>query len=393
MQGGTAQPFELVAAREERAPHDGRIGSLAIGSWLALVKANVTYWSRVAPRVERELDRWRRRAASIPDATLRALALEKLDGEDFNAQVAATLATLAPRSTRGDAIEAIVALEVMYDYLDGLTERELEQPLRDGARLFDAFTDAVAAAAPPSSDYYEHQAEREDGGYLLDLSRTTSEAFARLPASGALAGVAAAAAARCAEGQVRVHAAARAETTELARWAHAHAPHELGWRPYVAGAVASVLAVHAQIAAAAVYGAAEAIEHAAALDDLYMLICAISTMLDSLVDYRRDVHSGDRPWLVELYGGDSRRLAGELGRTARMAIAATESLPDRGHHLMTLAGVIAYYTSSPEARLSPAREEIAALHRELRPLLAPALLVMRAWRLAKRVRRAPRSGR
>jgi tetraprenyl-beta-curcumene synthase len=374
--------------RQTHAPRKQSTSRLAASSGAALLTANVKYWSQVAPQVSRELLRWRTRANAIPDPLLRDLALGKLEAEDFNAQVAATLATLVPRSRRPIAVEAIVALEVMYDYLDGLTESKLKQPLRDSARLFDAFIDALRRSPPASTDYYEHQSHHADGGYLLELSTTVREAITQLPASAAVAEQATRAARRCAEGQVRVHASPQVGLEQLRQWAHSAAPHGLPWRDFVAGAVASVLAVHAQIAAAACERTTA--EDSAALDEVYLSICALSTMLDSLVDYERDLAAGE-PWLVELYG-DPRSLAQRLSATARASIARVAALRDRGHHLMTLAGVITYYSSAPEARRGQARREIAQLHRELIALLMPPLIVMRLWRLAKQARARLRSG-
>lgn len=374
--------------RQTHAKRAHNTGRLAASSAAALLAANARYWSHVSPQVGQELLRWRTRAAAIPDPLLRELALGKLEAEDFNAQVAATLATLVPRSRRLIAVEAIVALEVMYDYLDGLTERSLKQPLRDGARLFDAFVDALRRSPPPSTDYYEHQSHYADGGYLLALSTTVREAIARLPASAATAETATRAARRCAEGQVRVHASPQVGVGQLRQWARSTAPREVPWRDYVAGAVASVLAVHAQIAAAACERTTS--EDAAALDEVYLSICALSTMLDSLVDYERDLAAGD-PWLVELYG-NPRSLARRLCAIARASIVRAAALRDRGHHLMTLAGVVTYYSSAPQARNGPARHEIAQLHRELIAFLVPSLIVMRLWRLAKRVRARVRGG-
>jgi hypothetical protein len=61
-------------------------------------------------------------------------------------------------------------------------------------------------------------------------------------------------------------------------------------------------------------------------------------------------------------------------------------LPRGAEHLVRLVGVVAYYTSAPEARGGAAADEIAGLHRELGAMLTPTFTVMRAWRRAKRVR-------
>src|SRR5665213_1532472 len=121
---------------------------------LALLLANMRYWTTVAPLVRTQLARWERRAQAIGDPFLRTLAISKLEEERFNVEVAATLATLAPRAQRAGTTEAIVALQVMYDYLDLLSEQPLGDPRSDGNRLFAAFTDALCLEHEPGGDYY-----------------------------------------------------------------------------------------------------------------------------------------------------------------------------------------------------------------------------------------------
>lgn len=351
----------------------------------ALLVANVRYWRSVAPLVRRELRRWSVRASTIADPHLRELAIGKLQVEHFNAEVAATLATLAPPEHRRSTVEAIVALEVLYDYLDGLTEEPAEDPLEDRRRLY-RFLAGVFDGSRPDVRADSDDELRADGGYLFELSSTVSAAIATLPGSAAVRLVGRRAAERCSEGQIRVHAAPQIGVAQVERWARADAaPHgTLGWREHVAGSVASVLAMHALIAYSAKDLATE--EEAEALDDAYLSISAISTMLDSLVDYERDAASGD-PWLIRLYGGDARLLGDRLVELAGGAVSRARELPHGAHHLMTLMGVVAYYTSAPEARGEPAQPVVARLHRELGPSVLPTLAVVRAWRLAKSVRR------
>ncbi len=362
--------------------------ALAIRTGVALLVANLRYWRYVAPEVRRELKRWSGRAAEIGDRHLRELAIEKLQAEHFNAEVAATLATLAPEAHRSRTIEAIVAFEVLYDYLDGLTEEpSADDPLESGWRLYRGFT-AVFDGATPDQPATERFA-RDDGGYLDELSATVGEAIASLPGKCVVDRAGRRSAERCAVSQVRVHAAGQVGLAQLERWAHGDV--EVGgameWREHIAGSVASVLAVHALIAAGADDSITE--EQAEAIGSAYLSISAMSTMLDSLIDYERDVASGD-PWLVRLYGGDVDLLGDRLVEVAREAVARTRLLPNDAHHMMTLMGVVAYYTSAAEARSELARPVVARLHRELRPSILPTLAVMRVWRLAKRVRRVVR---
>jgi tetraprenyl-beta-curcumene synthase len=349
---------------------------------VALAVANARYWTGVAPLVRTQLRRWENRACAIPDPALRAIALGKLQAERFNAEVAATLATLAPRPERARAVEAIVALEVMYDYLDGLTEQPATDPLRSGRRLFMAFTDALGGASAPTGDYFRHHPS-DDGGYLTELSATTSAALALLPGWSAVSNAALRSAARCAEAQVRVHAAPRAGAAQLQEWATAQAAGTaLQWREFMAGAVSSVLAVHALIAAAADIRSTPA--QAAAIDSAYLSISALSTMLDSVIDYEQDSASGDA-WYVRHY--DSRAaLADRIAAVIRDARQQVQTLPNAAHHTITLVGVVAYYTSAQEATQGIAAALTQRVHDELGALMAPTLAVMRAWRGAKRLR-------
>jgi tetraprenyl-beta-curcumene synthase len=353
---------------------------------MALALANARFWPKVAPLAIGQLRRWERRAREIEDPVLQSLALEKLRGERFNSEVAATLATLAPRKHRQAVVEAIVAYEVMYDYLDGLTELPTSDPLCDGHALYRAFTDAITTGPEPICGYYAFR-PADDGGYLEDLVAVVREVLARLPTTSAIARSAARAAARCAEAQIRAHAVPTLGTTQLERWASNEvADIPLGWREFLAGSASSVLAVHALIAAAADKRTTPA--DAEEIDTTYLSICALSTMLDSLVDYQRDMTAGQAGYIR--YYTDHDLLARDLADAARRAVEHAAHLRNGAHHAMTLVGVAAYYISAPTANSDFARPVTSQVRRELKPLITPTLGVMRTWRAAKRARKAIR---
>lgn len=348
------------------------------------MRANARYWTAVAPLVRRELRRWQLRAREIPDPGLRSVALERIEKEGFNAEVAATLATLAPRMQRHNVVEAIVALELLYDYLDALTEQPSPDPLLDGSTLFGAFTDAIGPSAGGGGDYFRHHPGADDGGYMRELSETTRAALARLPAAAAVAAVAQRAAARCAQAQIRMHAAPSIGDEQLESWATEQAEDtQLGWRELLAGTASSVLALHALIAAAA--DPRTTPEQAVELEQAYLSIGVLITLLDSLVDHSRDMDCGE-PGFVRLYGGGDE-LAATLIRGAARAADQANTAKDGAHHVMTLVGVVAYYTSHPGARTTLGRPVAERLQAQLRPLITPTLAVMRSWRLAKRAHR------
>lgn len=356
---------------------------LMVRAGVALVLANARYWTTVAPLVRGQLRRWERYAQRIRDPILQSFALAKLREESFNAEVAATLATLTPRAYRAHAVEAIIALEVLYDYLDGLTESPSHDALRDGRQLLTAFTDALAPSVERNRDYYRYHPQSNDEGYLEELVATVRNALAVLPAADAVAAVAQRAATRCAEAEVRAHAVPRTGTAQLEEWAKREAASTaLEWREYLAGSASSVLAVHALIAAATDQRTTP--EQAAAIDTVYLSIAVLSTMLDSLIDYEHDLDAGE-PGYVRYYENPNL-LASRLASVTRHAATGARTLPNGPHHVMTLAGVVAYYTSAPAAASKHVRPIATHLKRELKPLITPTLMVMRMWRLAKRLR-------
>jgi tetraprenyl-beta-curcumene synthase len=357
---------------------------------VALALANARFWPKVAPLVIGQLRRWECRAREIEDPILQSLALEKLREERFNSEVASTLATLAPKKHRRAVVEAIVAYEVMYDYLDGLTERPTSDPLRDGRELYRAFTDAITPGSEADNGYYSSRPV-DDGGYLKELVAVVREVLARLPATDAIALSVTRAAARCAEAQVRAHAVPRLGTAQLEQWALSEvAGTPLRWREFLAGAASSVLAVHALIAAAADKRTTPA--EAEEIDTTYLSICALSTMLDSLVDYQRDLTAGQAGYIR--YYTDHDLLARDLADAARRAVEHAAPLRSGAHHAMTLVGVAAYYISAPTAKSDFAGPVTSQVRRELKPLITPTLGVMRTWRAAKRARKAiqPKGG-
>jgi hypothetical protein len=342
----------------------------------ALLLANLRYWTTVAPLVRRELARWEERAREIPDPSLRELATAKLRQEHFNVEVAATLATLAPRAYRPPAVEAIVALQVAYDYLDLLAEQQPGIPTDGGTRLLNTLADAFRPKAPQDGEHEADPPPQDSDTYARDLAVAARLALSKLPATGAIADVALACAERCAEAQRVSHATA----SEREAWARlTSAGSGLRWPEYLAGTAASVLSLHALIASAADPHTTSA--QASAIDAAYLSICAL-TMLDSLVDRHHDLATGELNY-VDIYG-TAESMTARLALVARDAAVKARSLPHGAHHLLTLAGIVAYYTSAltPNGAYPPSITK--PIRDELRPLMTPTLALMRAWRLTER---------
>ncbi len=363
---------------------DLRLSTRACG---ALAVMSARYWTTAARQTKRHLRRWREEAEAIPDLTLRELALTKLAEEQTNAYFATTFATLAPRPQRASAIEAIVALQIIYDYLDGLTEQPSADPLCNGLELFRALSDAVSPAHQPHHEYYSRHPRADDGGYLSRLVTTARGALAKLPATTAVSDIARAAAARCAEAQVRAHSAASLGTTQLEQWASEQARDDgASWQVSLAGAASAIISIHALVAAAAQPGTTR--EPATLLNTFYRRsTCTLATILDGLADRGRDQRSAENQIGYLHYFPETDLLSGLLVGLTRQALQEAPYLPHAGHHLMTLSGVVAYYTSALEHSDDSSKAIVAPLQRELKPMITPTLAFMRAWRLGQRLQR------
>jgi tetraprenyl-beta-curcumene synthase len=313
---------------------------------------------------------------------LRYLAVGKLRSERFNVEVAAMISTIAPADHRERAVEAIVALQVMYDFLDALTEQPVPDRIHVGLQQSGAFLDALSVCSPPKRDYYAHCPGRGDAGYLEDLALTVRDALLGLPAVNAISATLPACAARCAEAQVRVHAVPDLGLGQLERWAGREAGNtELEWREWLFGAMGSVVAAHALIALAADRGATVA--QAGELDSTYLSLCVLTTALDHLVDHERDMLTGEESYL-SLYSS-RRELVRQIAVVTRRVLERVRTIPNGPHHAMILSGVIAYYTSQPGAMGEFARPVTVHVRDQLRPLITPTLATLHVWRVAKRL--------
>lgn len=350
-------------------------------SLVALAQMSIRYWTTVIARTTRQLRRWREQAQAISDHQLRALAITKLAEEQSNVYFATTFATLAPREWRATTVETIVAVQIIYDYLDGITEQPAADRISDGLQLFRALSDT---ARPPGQqhDYYSHHQHSEDGEYLSRLVATASSGLAKLPAHAAVADITISAATRCAGAQVRAHAAHDLGIGQLEQWAREQTHEDVSWREAVAASASAVISIHALIAAAADPDTTP--EQATRIAEFHNhSTCVLATILDGFADSDRDEHSNDGQIRYLHYFPDKDLLGERLTTTVHSAIKQAPLTRHGGHHLMTLAGVISYYVSALNLHDDASRKIVTPLQHELSPLITPTLAFMRAWRLAQ----------
>lgn len=359
-------------------PHADRATAIRAG-W-ALILANLRYWPQLAPQVRDQMRRWERLASEIEDPELCALALQKLRRERFNAEAGAMLATLAAPPYRRAAARAILATELLFDYLDGLTERPLPDPLADGEALYADFIGAF----DPSPGAAEHGSLvglcTAADPYAAELARIAHTAVAELPARAAIMPIAGACARNAAQAQVRMHAVPRLGAEQLEQWARAQPDaRTLPWRDFLAGSACSVLTLHALIAAAG--DPRTTPRRARQIAAAYRPICTAMTLLDGLLDAERDAIAGQHSY-ASLYE-DLESLGAALIGAVSASTRACARLPDGSRHAMVLGAAVAYWLSQPSARSEAAAPIAGKMRRELGPLLPAPLALMRAWRGAR----------
>jgi tetraprenyl-beta-curcumene synthase len=283
----------------------------------AVVSALFAYVTTVLPRVRKEL----KGLGPLPEE------------KEKNAEAVAVFATLTPRRRRAGVVRAIVALQVGIDLRDEL----------------------------------EEGGEGIDPGRLEQLESRWRREVAALPTNEAIGPYLDGAIERCEQGQLHTHRAAGEGTASLRAWAeNLGSPPGYRWWEVAAGASSSV-AAHALIAAAADGGTSAG--DAAGIDAAYHPpIGALTVLLDDLVDREADREAGEHNYLG--YYASDREAAERLGSIADRSEALIAALPHSERHRAILAGVAAFYLSSPQTAPPIRKRLLVALGPGTRVLVA-----------------------
>jgi tetraprenyl-beta-curcumene synthase len=254
---------------------------------VCFISAAPRYWLSVFPSIRREAAHWRRRAEAIPDPRLRTLALEAQRIKRGNIEGSAALAAFAPAELREQVVRAQVAFQSIYDYVDTLAEQPHDDPIRNARRLHQALLVAIDDDAP-HSDYYAHQPERADNGYLREIIDTCRAAIHSLPSHSTTRSQIRKSAERIVGYQTLNLTQPQGGHRQLERWATQQTPPDTGLRWWeTAASAGSSLGLFALIAAAAQPTLTTA--EATAIELAYWpWIGALHSLLDSLVDLGED---------------------------------------------------------------------------------------------------------
>jgi tetraprenyl-beta-curcumene synthase len=324
-----------------------------------------------------EVERWRARAAEIPNATIREDALAALEHKRSNTEGAALFWTI-PRQRCSRLLSLLVAYEIMADFLDSAIERGAHAGIANGRQLHLALVDAVDVERP-MSDYYRHHPWQDDGGYLARLVKACRYGCAALPSYRRVRPLLLRAAALAQVQGLNHELDLRLREAVLKAWVarEGDAENGLGWYE-TAGAASAWLTVLALFAVAAEPSPPSS--HPSAVYSAYFpWISLAATLLDSYGDVVEDELKHENSYIARYRSLEAA--VWRIGEIVRRATIEARLLHDGERHSVILAAMIAMYLSKDSARASDMQLTSRQLLRSgesLPRLLAP---VLRAWRM------------
>jgi len=328
----------------------------------------------------REVKHWRALADAIPDPTLRDDAHDALDHKRGNIDGAVLFTTIARRRSP-ELLRALVAFEVLADYLDCTSERGAFVGVHNGRQLHLALIDALDPERPVS-DYYSFHPWRCDGGFVAALVQACREACADLPSYEV-------ARPHC------IHAATLAQVLALNHeedpgrrdqlllsWAAVHFPTDtqLAWFEHT-GAASAWLTVLALFALAADEG--RSVADARATSNAYLpWISLAGTLLDSYGDQQADAADGTHRYVAHY--GDADVMTRRIGEVVGRALGATSLLPRGARHRVLVSAMAAMYLTKDSVWTPRYRARTYALIRASGLLTALLLPTLRVWRVVNK---------
>ncbi|HST33528.1 MAG TPA: DUF2600 family protein [Solirubrobacteraceae bacterium] len=328
----------------------------------------------------RELEHWRTLADAIPDPALRDDAREAIDHKRANIDGAVLFSTIAQRRST-DLLRALVAFEVLADYLDCTSERGAFVGVHNGRQLHRALIDALDAGRPVA-DYYRFHPWRDDGGFAAALVDTCRRACARLPSFEAARpfGVEAA---TLAQVLALNHDEDPRRRDELLRsWAAAHFPGDdaLAWFEHT-GAASAWLTVLALLALAA--DERRSAQDARAVFDAYLpWISLAGTLLDSYGDQEADAENGAHRYVAHY--GDADVMTRRIGEVVRRAVGAASELRHGTRHRVLVSAMAAMYLTKDSVWAPAWRGRTRTLIRASGPLTRLLIPALRTWRVVNK---------
>jgi tetraprenyl-beta-curcumene synthase len=344
-------------------------------SALVVTTTRELVWGRKA--VSHEISRWRAAALHIPNPQIRADALGVLSGKRGNTDGAALFWTLLRRRDP-QLLRLLVAHELIWDYLDSVSEHGESAGKEHSRQLHLAIVESLDVDRP-ISDYYVHHRDGGDGGFLRLLVERCRAGCRLLPAYAVVRDIAVREAERGLVQGINHELVPARRDARLLRWVRREYPHvhDVHWFE-LTGAASASLVVHVMLTLAADPAATErdALE---AYDAYFPWVSLATVMLDSYVDQAEDAASGNHSYIAHYTSHEAamERLLTTIVRAADGVLGLRN-----GHrHAVIFACMIAMYLSKDSARtpeMEASTRSLALAGGSLTQLLVP---ILRIWRI------------
>ncbi len=298
-------------------------------------------YTKVLPEVHNQLNRWKRRAESIPDPELRKQALASIQTKTFHCEGGSIYGILAGRDLK-TSIEFITAYQTISDYLDNLCDRSTSQDADDFTALHESMLHALTPGAP-TADYYRHRAEQNDGGYLKSLVLACQNSLAQVPHYEMISPMLYQLADYYCDLQVHKHVHAEERVPRLEAWFEKNKSSlpEMTWYEFSACA-GSTLGIFCLVS----YGFKEEFTEEQArkvMNGYFPYIQGLHILLDYFIDQEEDRDGGDLNFCF-YYPHDGEMLE-RFKHFIREADKHTDQLPNRQFHRMINKGLLGIYLS------------------------------------------------
>jgi cytochrome P450 len=330
-------------------------------------------WSRRA--ASRELRAWRNRAAVIPNVSIRRDALDAIVGKQDNIE-GASLFSILPKHRDECLLRLLVAYQILWDFLDSISERGAYAGYANGYQLHRALVEALDPEAS-MSDYYRYHPWKDDGGYLLALVETCRQMCAGLSCYRHVRLLMLQAVERSSIQSLNHEPDARRRDGALKRWAERDfvGEHALEW--FELTAAASAFTPHILLALAA-ESSLDQRELADVYSTYFPWVGLAIAMLDSYIDQPEDGDSKNHSYISH-YANETVAL-NRLATIIRRIVIQTARLPKGHRHAVLAEGIIAWHLSVDSVNTPTMRAKTRMLARAGGPLTRLLMPMASMWR-------------
>ena len=314
----------------------------------------------------------------IQDKSIRKDALDSLVRKRDNVE-GASLFSILPTHRNKCLLKLLVTYQILWDFLDSVSERGACAGYANGYQLHRALVEALDLDAP-ISDYYRFHPWKDDGGYLLALVEACRRMCTGLSCYRQVRPLMLQAVERCAIQSLNHEPESSRRDAALKEWAAREFAGEQMLEWFELTAAASAFPPHILLALAA-----EPSLDQQELRDVYAAyfpwVGLAIAMLDSYLDQAEDLVSGNHSYISH-YASQTEALE-RLSMIIGRIVCQARRLPNSRRHAVLTEGIVAWHLSMDSVNTPTAREATRMLACSGGPLTRLLLPIAHIWRATR----------